>query len=203
MFVNNNYNYPRTAGGYSLETYEPAVIHPVQRERAEDLVRLAFTEQKPKTTIRRIIPQVPQINYMPKPVINIIQYQNMRPVIYNNPNRIQVVNPNQNGLYLINDVQNVPNITPVPTVKSANSNNKSNPFVYQNLIQANNGYQVRYNNAAIPTNPGSRFIAPSFNNQVRPILRSNSVTNQLPRIIETKIITGQNYNFNVYKRELL
>ena len=203
MFVNNNYNYPRTAGGYSLETYEPAVIHPVQRERAEDLVRMAFTEQKPKTTIRRIIPQVPQINYMPKPVINNIQYQNMRPVIYNNPNRIQVVNPNQNGLYLINNVQNVPNITPVPTVKSANSNNKSNPFVYQNLIQANNGYQVRYNNAAIPMNSGSRFIAPSFNNQVRPILRSNSVTNQLPRIIETKIITGQNYQFNVYKRELL
>ena len=73
MFVNNNYNYPRTAGGYSLETYEPAVIHPAQRERAEDLVRMAFTEQKPKITITRIIPQVPQVNYMPKPVINNIQ----------------------------------------------------------------------------------------------------------------------------------
>ena len=35
MFVNNNYNYPRTAGSYSLETYESAVIHPAQREKAE------------------------------------------------------------------------------------------------------------------------------------------------------------------------
>ena len=34
MFVNNNYNYPRTSGGYSLEAYESAVIHPAQRERA-------------------------------------------------------------------------------------------------------------------------------------------------------------------------
>ena len=51
-------------------------------------------------------------------------------------------------------------------------------------------------------NPDSRFIAPNFNNQVRPILRNNSV-NQISRIIETKIITGQNYQFNVYKRELL
>ena len=125
---------------------------------------MAFTEQKPKTTIRRMIPQIPQINFMPKPVINIIQYQNMRSAIYNNPNWIRVVNPNQNGLYLINNVQNVPNITPVSTVKSANSNNKSNPFVYQNLIHANNGYQVRYNNSAIPMNPGSRIIAPNFNN---------------------------------------
>ena len=52
---------------------------------------MVFTEQKPKTTISRIIPQVPKINFMPKPVINNFQYQNMRPVIYNNPNRIQVV----------------------------------------------------------------------------------------------------------------
>ena len=201
MFANNNY--PRTAGGYSLETYEPAVIHPGQRDRAEDLIRMAFTDQKPITTVRQIIPPVPQINLMPKPVINNVQYprvSNLRPVIYNNPNRIRVVNPSQNGIYVIN---NVPNIHPVPTVKSLDSNNKSNPFVYQNLIQTNNGYPVGYNNAAIPMNPGNRFIAPNFNNQLpRPILRSNSVTLR-PRIIETKIITGQNYQFNVYKRELL
>ena len=98
MFANNNY--PRTAGGYSLETYEPAVIHPGQRDRAEDLIRMAFTDQKPITTVRQIIPQVPQVNLMPKPVINNVQYprvSNLRPVIYNNPNRIRVVNPNQNG----------------------------------------------------------------------------------------------------------
>lgn len=45
MFPNNNNNYPRTPGGYSVETYEPAVIHPDQRQKAEDLVRMAFTEK--------------------------------------------------------------------------------------------------------------------------------------------------------------
>ena len=211
MFPNNNDNYPRTPGGYSVETYEPAVIHPDQRQKAEDLVRMAFTEKRPIATITRF-PSVVQQNIQPNPVINNIQYarvQNITPVIYNTPNpninRIQLVNQNQNGIYRVNNIQN---INPVPTVKSLNTDNKASPFVYQNLIQMNNAYQVRNNNAALPINTGNRVIVTNFNNQrPRPILRSNSTMNYSTpnfgaRVIEKKIISGNNYKPHVYKRAL-
>ena len=206
MFPNNNDNYPRTPGGYSVETYEPAVIHPDQRQKAEDLVRMAFTEKRPIATITRF-PTVVQQNIQPNPVINNIQYarvQNITPVIYNTPNpninRIQLVNQNQNGIYRVNNIQN---INPVPTVKSLNTDNKVSPFVYQNLIQMNNAYQVRNNNAALPLNTGNRVIVTNFNNQrPRPILRSNSTMNYSTpnfgaRVIEKKIISGNNYKPHV------
>ena len=211
MFPNNNDNYPRTPGGYSVETYEPAVIHPDQRQKAEDLVRMAFTEKRPIATITRF-PTVVQQNIQPNPVINNIQYarvQNITPVIYNTPNpninRIQLVNQNQNGIYRVNNIQN---INPVPTVKSLNTDNKVSPFVYQNLIQMNNAYQVRNNNAVLPLNTGNRVIVTNFNNQrPRPILRSNSAMNYSTpnfgaRVIEKKIISGNNYKPHVYKRAL-
>ena len=211
MFPNNNDNYPRTPGGYSVETYEPAVIHPDQRQKAEDLVRMAFTEKRPIATITRF-PTVVQQNIQPNPVINNIQYtrvQNITPVIYNtsnpNINGIQLVNQNQNGIYRVNNIQN---INPVPTVKSLNTDNKASPFVYQNLIQMNNAYQVRNNNAALPINTGNRVIVTNFNNQrPRPILRSNSAMNYSTpnfgaRVIEKKIISGNNYKPHVYKRAL-
>lgn len=211
MFPNNNDNFPRTPGGYSVETYEPAVIHPDQRQKAEDLVRMAFTEKRPIATITRF-PTVVQQNIQPNPVINNIQYarvQNITPVIYNTPNpninRIQLVNQNQNGIYRVNNIQN---INPVPTVKSLNTDNKVSPFVYQNLIQMNNAYQVRNNNAALPLNTGNRVIVTNFNNQrPRPILRSNSAMNYSTpnfgaRVIEKKIISGNNYKPHVYKRAL-
>ena len=211
MFPNNNNNYPRTPGGYSVETYEPAVIHPDQRQKAEDLVRMAFTEKRPIATITRF-PTVVQQNIQPNPVINNIQYarvQNITPVIYNtsnpNINGIQLVNQNQNGIYRVNNIQN---INPVPTVKSLNTDNKASPFVYQNLIQMNNAYQVRNNNAALPINTGNRVIVTNFNNQrPRPILRSNSAMNYSTpnfgaRVIEKKIISGNNYKPHVYKRAL-
>ena len=211
MFPNNNDNYPRTPGGYSVETYEPAVIHPEQRQKAEDLVRMAFTEKRPIATITRF-PTVVQQNIQPNPVINNIQYarvQNITPVIYNTPNpninRIQLVNQNQNGIYRVNNIQN---INPVPTVKSLNTDNKASPFVYQNLIQMNNAYQVRNNNAALPINTGNRVIVTNFNNQRPwPILRSNSTMNYSTpnfgaRVIEKKIISGNNYKPHVYKRAL-
>ena len=213
MFPNNNDNYPRTPGGYSVETYEPAVIHPDQRQKAEDLVRMAFTEKRPIATITRF-PTVVQQNIQPNPVINNIQYarvQNITPVIYNTPNpninRIQLVNQNQNGIYRVNNIQN---INPVPTVKSLNTDNKASPFVYQNLIQTNNAYQVRNknNNAVLPINTGNRVIVTNFNNQrPRPILRSNSTMNYSTpnfgaRVIEKKIISGNNYKPHVYKRAL-
>lgn len=211
MFPNNNDNYPRTPGGYSVETYEPAVIHPDQRQKAEDLVRMAFTEKRPIATITRF-PTVVQQNIQPNPVINNFQYarvQNITPVIYNTPNpninRIQLVNQNQNGIYRVNNIQN---INPVPTVKSLNTDNKASPFVYQNLIQMNNAYQVRNNNAALPLNTGNRVILTNFNNQrPRPILRSNSAMNYSTpnfgaRVIEKKIISGNNYKPHVYKRAL-
>ena len=182
-----------------------------QRQKAEDLVRMAFTEKRPIATITRF-PTVVQQNIQPNPVINNIQYarvQNITPVIYNTPNpninRIQLVNQNQNGIYRVNNIQN---INPVPTVKSLNTDNKASPFVYQNLIQMNNAYQVRNNNAALPINTGNRVIVTNFNNQrPRPILRSNSTMNYSTpnfgaRVIEKKIISGNNYKPHVYKRAL-
>lgn len=208
MYPYNNNNYPRKVGGYSVETYEPAVIHPDQRRRAEDLVKMAFTERKPMATVRRLIPRVPQYNIAPQPVLKNVQYARVQkvPVVYNgtNMNRIQIINQNQNNLYRFN---NITNVTPVPTVKSMDLPGKSNPFVYQNLIQMNNGYQLVNKNPAIPMNSGKKFVVPHFNNQLqRPILRSNSANNYSPllrpKLVQQRIITGQNYKPSVYKRNL-
>ena len=204
MFPNNNDNFPRTAGGYSIESYEPAVIHPEQRQRAEDLIRFAFTEQKPVTTIRRMIPRMPLMKMATQPLIN--NMQNIKPVPYNNQNtnRIQIVNSNQNNFYRFNNFQK---IKPTLTVKSLN-NNKSNTFMYQNLIQMNNGYKVPNKNANFQTNTGNNFIMPNFNNPAnKPILRSNSMNNHSKsflgrKIVETRIISGPTYKPLVYKRDL-
>jgi len=208
MYPYNNNNYPRKVGGYSVETYEPAVIHPDQRRRAEDLVKMAFTERKPMATVRRLIPRVAQYNIAPQPVLQNVQYARIQkiPVVYKgtNVNRIQVINQNQNNVYRFN---NIPNITPVPTVKSMDLPGKSNPFVYQNLIQMNNGFQLMNKNPAIPLNSGNKFVVAHFNNQLpRPILRSNSANNyssiSRPKLVQQSIITGQNYKPSIYKRNL-
>ena len=144
----------------------------------------------------------------PQQVSNNIQYptvQNITPVIYNNPNinTIKVVNSNQNSFYRYNNVQN---IIPFPTVRSSNSNNKSNYFAYRNLIPINNGFQF-LNNNVIP-NPGKRFIKNNFNIQTqRPILRSNSANNySFSRFGNgagnRRIINFPIYRPLVYKREL-
>ena len=71
MFQNNGFpNVPRTAGGYSLESYEPAIIHPEEQKRAEEMVKMAFTEKKPQTTVRRIVPRMHQINMKSNNIIN-------------------------------------------------------------------------------------------------------------------------------------
>ena len=213
MLLNNNDNFPRTPGGYSIETYEPAIIRKDQRKRAEDLLKLAFSDQKPMTTVKRFIPRVPQVNIVPRPVLNNVQYapiQNIQPVMYNNANirKIQIINPNPTNIYRFN---NITNIKPVPTVKSTDSIVKNNPFLYQNLMPVNNmnnGYVIQNNNNNLATNPGSHFIIRNFNNQrPQPILRSNSANgfstaplNHL--VIQKRIITGPNYKLHVYKKNL-
>jgi hypothetical protein len=211
MYPNNNDNFPRTAGGYSLETYEPAVIRPEKKQRTEDLIKMAFTDKKPMTTIRRIIPRVPQYNIKPNPIVQNVQFTKLQnvPMMFQRANTIAgipYINQNKANIYQYN---NIPKVAPVPTVKSLPSNGKANPFVYQNLIQMNNGFHFQNKNAALPMNAGNRFMVGNFNNQIiRPALRSNSA-NQIirpmfrPNVIQTSIISGQNYQPKVYKRELL
>ena len=207
MLQNNNDDYPRTAGGYSLETYEPTVTGQDQRKRAEDLVRMAFTDQKPVSTIKMFQPTA-QINMIPKPVLSNAQYGQVQKIstpMMNNPNirRVQVINPIQNNII---GFKNVPAIIPIPTVKSADTNPKSTPILYQNLIGINNGYLLPNNNVSNVMNQRNRFIVSNFNNQrPKPILRSNSANNNYNlnfgrRIIQKNIITGPNYQLHVYKR---
>ena len=209
MLINYNDNYPRTAGGYSLETYEPAVINPNQRNRAEDLIKMTFSNKKPMTTVRRIIRRTPQVNILPTHVLQNINYvpaQNM-PVanIGTNVNGYQIINQAPNNVYRYNNFQR-PNV--IRIVKTNNSFVGNNPYLHQNLINVTNKYQLATKIAQFPINNGNRFIASGFNNQgLRPILRSNSATNNYnsiltPRIIQTSIINGQNYNLSVYKRYL-
>ena len=207
--INYNDNYPRTAGGYSLETYEPAVINPNQRNRAEDLIKMTFSNKKPMATVRRIIRRTPQVNILPTHVLQNINYvpaQNM-PVanIGTNMNGYQIINQAPNNVYRYNNFQR-PNV--IPIVKTNNSFVGNNPYLHQNLINVTNKYQLATKITQFPINNGNRFIASGFNNQgLRPILRSNSATNNYnsiltPRIIQTSIINGQNYNLSVYKRYL-
>lgn len=209
MLINYNDNYPRTAGGYSLETYEPAVINPNQRNRAEDLIKMTFSNKKPMATVRRIIRRTPQVNILPTHVLQNINYvpaQNM-PVanIGTNVNGYQIINQAPNNVYRYNNFQR-PNV--ISIVKTNNSFVGNNPYLHQNLINVTNKYQLATKIVQFPINNGNRFIASGFNNQgLRPILRSNSATNNYnsiltPRIIQTSIINGQNYNLSVYKRYL-
>ena len=209
MLINYNDNYPRTAGGYSLETYEPAVINPNQRNRAEDLIKMTFSNKKPMATVRRIIRRTPQVNILPTHVLQNINYvpaQNM-PVanIGTNMNGYQIINQAPNNVYRYNNFQR-PNV--ISIVKTNNSFVGNNPYLHQNLINVTNKYQLATKIVQFPINNGNRFIASGFNNQgLRPILRSNSATNNYnsiltPRIIQTSIINGQNYNLSVYKRYL-
>ena len=209
MLINYNDNYPRTAGGYSLETYEPAVINPNQRNRAEDLIKMTFSNKKPIATVRRIIRRTPQVNILPTHVLQNINYvpaQNM-PVanIGTNVNGYQIINQAPNNVYRYNNFQR-PNV--IRIVKTNNSFVGNNPYLHQNLINVTNKYQLATKIVQFPINNGNRFIASGFNNQgLRPILRSNSATNNYnsistPRIIQTSIINGQNYNLSVYKRYL-
>ena len=207
--INYNDNYPRTAGGYSLETYEPAVINPNQRNRAEDLIKMTFSNKKPMATVRRIIRRTPQVNILPTHVLQNINYvpaQNI-PVanIGTNVNGYQIINQAPNNVYRYNNFQR-PNV--IRIVKTNNSFVGNNPYLHQNLINVTNKYQLTTKITQFPINNGNRFIASGFNNQgLRPILRSNSATNNYnsiltPRIIQTSIINGQNYNLSVYKRYL-
>ena len=209
MLINYNDNYPRTAGGYSLETYEPAVINPNQRNRAEDLIKMTFSNKKPMATVRRIIRRTPQVNILPTHVLQNINYvpaQNI-PVanIGTNVNGYQIINQAPNNVYRYNNFQR-PNV--IRIVKTNNSFVGNNPYLHQNLINVTNKYQLATKITQFPINNGNRFIASGFNNQgLRPILRSNSATNNYnsiltPRIIQTSIINGQNYNLSVYKRYL-
>ena len=209
MQINYNDNYPRTAGGYSLETYEPAVINPNQRNRAEDLIKMTFSNKKPIATVRRIIRRTPQVNILPTHVLQNINYvpaQNV-PVanIGTNMNGYQIINQAPNNVYRYNNFQR-PNV--IRIVKTNNSFVGNNPYLHQNLINVTNKYQLSTKIVQFPINNGNRFIASGFNNQeLRPILRSNSATNNYnsiltPRIIQTSIINGQNYNLSVYKRYL-
>ena len=179
MLINYNDNYPRTAGGYSLETYEPAVINPNQRNRAEDLIKMTFSNKKPMTTVRRIIRRTPQVNILPTHVLQNINYvpaQNM-PVanIGTNVNGYQIINQAPNNVYRYNNFQR-PNV--IRIVKTNNSFVGNNPYLHQNLINVTNKYQLATKIAQFPINNGNRFIASGFNNQgLRPILRSSSATN--------------------------
>ena len=213
MYPQNNDNFPRTAGGYSLETYEPAVINPEQKKCSEDLIKMAFADQKPMVTMGGIIPSIPQYNIQPLPVLQNAQFAPVQkiPIMIPKANTFPMsfMNQNQTNLYRFNNIRNV---NPIPTVSSLKSNIKSNQIVYQNPIPINNEFPIQNKNAAVPTvpiNPGNIFIRQNVNNQiVRPILRSNSVI-QLsrplfgPNIIQNRIISGQNYQLKVYKRELL
>ena len=100
MYPKNNDNFPRTAGGYSLETYEPAVIHPQYKKQAEDLIKMAFTDRKPITTIKRVVTRVPQYNIRPSPVLQNVQYTKVQkvPIMFARTNTTPIHFINQNTL---------------------------------------------------------------------------------------------------------
>ena len=179
MLINYNDNYPRTAGGYSLETYEPAVINPNQRNRAEDLIKMTFSNKKPMATVRRIIRRTPKVNILPTHVLQNINYVPAHNIpvanIGTNVNGYQIINQAPNNVYRYNNFQR-PNV--IRIVKTNNSFVGNNPYLHQNLINVTNKYQLATKIAQFPINNGNRFIASGFNNQgLRPILRSSSATN--------------------------
>ena len=174
MFQNNNENFQTKPGGYNIETYEPRVIRKDQKKRAEDLLKLAFSDQKPVTIVRRVIPRIPQVNIVQQPVLNNVRLapiQNIKLVKYNNIRRIQIINPNPTNIYRFN---NITNIKPVPTTNQTGLIVNNNPILYQNLIpinNMNNGYIIQNNNYIRFRNPGNNFIITNFNTQrPQPIL---------------------------------
>ena len=174
MFLNNNENFQTKPGGYNIETYEPRVIRKDQKKRAEDLLKLAFSDQKPVTIVRRVIPRIPQVNIVQQPVLNNVRLapiQNIKLVKYNNIRRIQIINPNPTNIYRFN---NITNIKPVPTTNQTGLIVNNNPILYQNLIpinNMNNGYIIQNNNYIRFRNPGNNFIITNFNTQrPQPIL---------------------------------
>ena len=174
MFQNNNENFQTKPGGYNIETYEPRVIRKDQKKRAEDLLKLAFSDQKPITIVKRVIPRIPQVNIVQQPVLNNVRLapiQNIKLVKYNNIRRIQIINPNPTNIYRFN---NITNIKPVPTTNQTGLIVNNNPILYQNLIpinNMNNGYIIQNNNYIRFRNPGNNFIITNFNTQrPQPIL---------------------------------
>ena len=157
-----------------------------------------------------ITPRIPQYNIRPLPVLQNAQFAPVAkvPIMIPKANTFPMsfMNQNNTNLYRFNNVQNV---NPIPTVNFIKSNIKSNQIPYQNLIPINNGFPIQNKNAAVPINRGNIFMSKNFNNQmVRPILRSNSANKYSgpffrPKIIQNQIISGQNYQLKVYKRELL
>ena len=92
-----------------------------------------------------------------------------------------------------------PNV--ISIVKTNNSFVGNNPYLHQNLINVTNKYQLATKIVQFPINNGNRFIASGFNNQeLRPILRSNSATNNYNSILTPRIIqTPKNYSDKYYQ----
>ena len=204
MFQINGANFPKTPGGYNIETYEPAVIQPERKKITEDLVRMAFTDKKPTPTIRRIVQRKPQLNIRPNPIINgvnINQIQNQR-IIYNNPNqrRFQIINKSPTNIYRNNNIKN--NINPNNVYINQHS------YIHQNLIRINSPNPVVQNKVVFQFNPGHKYLVSNLKFQKpRPIMRSNSATlayNALlrPRIFKQNMFNGPNYKLYVYKTKL-
>ena len=140
------------------------------------------------------------INYTPMPAVSLNYNTQLQ-------NPIQIVNPSQNQR-IIYKYNNVRNIYPLPMVKSLNNYGKSNPFIYQNLIVANN----TISNPVVPINYNGGFIVQN----IQPVFKSNSanvnpnpnpypypyVPVMQPRNIQTRIITGPQYEIKVYKKRL-
>ena len=211
--IYNNPKSPRTAGGYSVETFEPAIIDQSNKKVSEDLVKMVFTEKAPRPTptTNIIYPEKRQYRMISLPVQYNINYTPMPAVSLNYntqlQNPIQIVNPSQNQR-IIYKYDNVRNIYPLPMVKSLNNYGKSNPFIYQNLIVANN----TISNPVVPINYNGGFIVQN----IQPVFKSNSanvnpnpnpypypyVPVMQPRNIQTRIITGPQYEIKVYKKRL-
>ena len=208
MLFFNNAKIQRQAGGYSLDSYEPAITSANRKKSAEDLVSMAFTEKKPVSfpaPVSNIIYQrIPQYSIAPIPVLQNVNYNPVQQVslIYNNqvPRPVPVFNQNQNQnvIYRVNNIR--PEYT-LPTVKSLNKNGRANPVVYQNLIVMNNAL----NNAVVPVNyTNGLSIVPN----VQPIFTSNSA-NIIPHpafgqptIVPPTIIESPQYKNIIYKKIL-
>ena len=209
MFQNNGAYFPRTAGGYSLETYEPVLNHPEEQKLTEDLVRMAFTDKKPLATVKRIVPRMTQLNTRPNPFINgaiINPIQNPK-IIYNNPNarQFQVIKQNSenslNRFNNINNINNLRNFNQFGTGRTLNPNIKQNNFMYQNLVRMNYPNQISQNNGVYRVNPNNRYVVSNLKFQkVQPIMRSNSA-NFASRILKQSS-NGPNYKPYVYKMRL-
>ena len=206
MLFFNDAKTPRKAGGYSLDSYEPAINSSMRKKTAEDLLQMAFTESKPVPVAApasmTIYNRMPQYNIAPVPVLKNVNYNPAQGVsiIYNNPipRPVLVINQNQNEIYRVNNVRQ---LYTFPTIRSLNYNGKSNPMVYQNLIVMNNAN----NNAVVPTNYATGLsIVPN----VQPIFTSNSAnihphpTFGQPIMVPSTIIPNPQYKTMIYKKNL-